>query len=613
MVIRRIKPSILAFLACCTLGSGMSYGSTSIPPRSLRWLGGRQIWVPLCSRRGINGSAPWFDGTNTSIMDQQACISPSWGTVTAIKLVFAAFDMPQQGEVDRPVTVNGTAAIFVPSLNVNQVFSGAGVGSGSLTLNPLASTALGVNGVSVGQMISTTGGGLASGTYVSGVTNSFSAGSGNTPGTTSVSLSTATTGATSSGQPFTFTGLFTPVKFGGRRSFLVEPGHDVVTSDAVSVVLQPSTWFMVRTSAQMSGTGLQLMDMPVASRLTVTGGSASFTEFDSRGTVLNDQTMTPVGLPNTGGGYWGPVAVLAQVAVAPGQIGPGAAIVLGDSIAAGTGDLPDALGLEGYIQRSLENNAPFITAARGSTTAYGLLAHGDGQYALSIDTGITDVLLELGRNDIEQFGLTAAQLEGTIKSIAARYVGAGKRVWCFSVPPTTYSNDGWITPSNQVFPVAVDLTGSSMTSSGSTQIIMSSVAGVAVGQGVGLNLPTLGAVAAGSTVSAVNVGSSSITVSSPTTGAIAAGTKLYFGSGVQSSAPLEVQRVSYNSYLRGNWQIMGCSGLVDIDAVLADQLNAGKWRTDLGQASVDGVHPSAVLHQAAVNAGLITPAMLSLP
>ena len=152
---------------------------------------------------------------------------------------------------------------------------------------------------------------------------------------------------------------------------------------------------------------------------------------------MNDLTMSPASLSNTGGGYWGPVAVLAQVTVSPGQVVPGTALVLGDSIAAGTGDLPDALGLEGYIQRSLENNVPFVTAARGSTTAYGLLAHGDGQYALSIDTGITDVLLELGRNDIEQFSLSAASVETTLQAVAARYVLAGKRVWCFSVPPTT--------------------------------------------------------------------------------------------------------------------------------------------------------------------------------
>jgi hypothetical protein len=386
-----------------------------------------------------------------------------------------------------------------------------------------------------------------------------------------------------------------------------------MTSDPVSVELAPSTWFLVRTSAAMSGPGLQLMDMPVTSRLTVTGGGASLLEFDSRGASLNDQTLNPSSLSNSGGGYWGPVALLAQMAVTPGQTAPGAALILGDSIAAGTGDQPDSLGLEGYIQRSLENNMPFISASRGSTAAFELLAHGDGQYALSIDTGITDILLELGRNDIEQFNVPASQLEGTLKALVSRYSSVGKRVWCFTVPPTTYSNDGWMSAANQVFPFAVDATGSGVTASGAVQIAMASVAGIAVGQGVGLNLSSLGAVAAGSTVTAVNSVTSTITVSLPVTASIAAGTKLYFGTAAGSGSPLEVQRTTYNSYLRGSWAAAGCSGLIDIDGVLADSVNTGKWRTNLGQASVDGVHPSAALHQAAVNAGLITPAMFGIP
>jgi hypothetical protein len=546
-------------------------------------------------------------------MDQQACISPSWGTVTALKLVFAAFDMPQQGEVDRPVTATGTAAVFVPSLNSTTVTGGASVSSGSTTLNSFSGTSLGANGISLGQVVSSSGGGIANGTYVAGITNGFIAGSGNTPNTTSVTLNTGGTATTANGQPFTFAGLCTPVKFGGKRSLVIEPGHDVITSDPVSVELPPSTWFLVRTSASFSGTGLQLMDMPYTARLTVSAGGSSFQEFDSRGTALNDQTMNPSAIANTGGGYWGPTTLLGLVTVTPGQTAPGAALILGDSIAAGTGDLPDSLGLEGYIQRSFENAMPFVTAARGSTTAFGLLAHGDGQYAMSIDTGITDVLMELGRNDIEQFSLTATQLEGYVRSIATRYVNAGKRVWCFSVPPTTYSNDGWTTAANQVFPYAVNTTGSAVTASGATQITMASVANLAVGQGVGMNLSTTAAIAAGSVVTGINTSNSTITISVATTGSIAAGTKLYFGTVTEAASPLEVQRTSYNAYMRSSWAALGCSGLIDIDGIVADQTNIGKWRTDLGQGSADGVHPSPALHQAAVNAGIIVPAMFAAP
>ncbi len=609
--------SVFALVALFA-GAMKSDASVTVPQRSLRALGGRPVWVPLCSRRGVNGSAAWFDATNTAVMDQQACVSPSWGTVTALKLVFAAFDMPQQGEVDRNITASGTAAIFVPSVNTATVFGGSGVAAGSSQLNVFLGAGLGANGISLGQLVSSTGGAIAAATYVTSVANSFVAGAGNTPGNTVVGLSAPTTAPTATGQPFTFTGLFVPVKFGGKRAFTVEPGHDVVTSDPVSVELPPGSQFMVRTSAAFSGPGLQLMDVPVSARQTISGSSGSFIEFDNRGTALNDQTMSPQSLSNTGGGYWGPAALLALVTPGAGQVAPGAVLVLGDSIAAGTGDTPDVLGLEGYIQRSLENNVPFVTAARGSTTAFGELAHGDGQYALSIDSGITDVLLELGRNDIEQFSITSADLESTVQAIATRYQNAGKRVWCFTIPPTTYSNDAWSTLSNQAFPQAAVATGSLVTGAGATVVAMATVTNISIGQAVALNGPSNSpaqAIAPGTVVTAINPSGPSITLSVPTAAAIAAGTKLYFGTSQAGGSSLEVQREAYNTYIRANWAsgATACTGVIDVDAVMADQGGSAKWRTDLGQASADGVHPSAALHQAVVNAKLLSASRFQVP
>jgi hypothetical protein len=203
--------------------------SVVTPAKSLRALAGRPVWVPICSRRGVNGSSPWFDNINTAVMDQVACVSPAYGTVTAVKLVYAAFDMPQQGEVDRPVTAIGTASVYVPGANNFQVFANGSVSAGSTVLN-FSSTALGANGISVGQVVSSVGGGIAANTYVAAVANSFAAGSGNAPTGTVVTLSNPTTAATAAGQPMNFSGSFVPAKFGGRRQFTIEPAHDVVTS-----------------------------------------------------------------------------------------------------------------------------------------------------------------------------------------------------------------------------------------------------------------------------------------------------------------------------------------------------------------------------------------------
>ena len=584
-------------ISACAAFSAIAYpsdGSVVTPPKSLRALAGRQVWVPICSRRGINGSSAWFDNINTAVMDQVACVSPSYGTVTALKLVYAAFDMPQQGEVDRPVVAAGTASIYVPAGNAIQVFSNGSVSSPSSTLN-FSSTSLGVNGISVGQTITSLGGGIAASSYVTAVSNSFLPGAGNSPVSTVVTLSSPTTATIAAGQPMNFAGVLVPAKFGGRRQFTIEPAHDVVTSDPVSVQLQPNSGFFVRSFASISAAGVQLMDYPgTGSRLTG--------EFDSRSTTGLDQTMTPITLPNTGGGYWCPVAVLGLVTVMPGQVSPGAVLVIGDSIAAGTGDAADTLGFQGYIQRSLENNIGLVTAARGSTTAFSVVSHGDGQYALSIDTGITDVLLENGRNDILSFNVTDIALEASITQIAARYSSAGKRVWCFTIPPTTQSNDGWATPGNQSWTVAVANTGAGTTAAGSSIIAMASVANLLAGQAVAGN--GIGP----STVISSIVGST-LALSSPLISLVPAGAKLSFGSKQASASAAEMYRVGYNAYLRQHAMTLGCNGVIDDDNVFSDSAGSGKWRTDLGQASADGVHPSAALHQAAITAGLITPSM----
>ena len=566
--------------------------SVTSPPRSLRALNGRQLWVPICSRRGVNGSAAFFDNTNTAAMDQVACVSPSYGTVTAIKLVYAAFDMPQQGEVDRSITASGVAGVIVPGVGSITLTVNAAAASGATTLS-LLPTSLGANGVSVGQTV-TSSVGLPSGTYVTAVNNSFVSGSGNTPATTIVTLSTATNATIQVGQAFTFSGSSVAAKFGGKRQFTIEPAHDVVTSDPISVQMAPSQPFFVRTAVSFSAPGLQLMDYPgFGSRLTG--------EFDNRGTSFNDQTLVPSVLGNTGGGYWCPVAVLALVTTTAGKVPPGAVLVLGDSIAAGTGDTADALGFQGYIQRSLENSVPFVTAARGSTTALGLAARGDGQYALSVDTGVTDVLLELGRNDIEALQQTDLQTKSVVQGLVGRYISAGKRVWCFTVPPTTQSNDGWTSLANQTWTVAAGTTSASV-SAGVSTIGLQSAAGVVAGQAVAGT-----GIAPGSSVTSVS--GTTITLSVPTASTVPSSTRLNFGSASASLAAAEGYRRAYNGFLRTNSAALGCAGLIDVDNVFADVGGSGKWRVDLGSASADGVHPSAALHQAVVSAGLISPSM----
>ena len=663
---------LTAVLACGVMaGVGSATASVTTPQKSLRSLNGRPLWVPICSRRGPNGSAAYTDSTNTAVMDQVACTAPSWGRVTAVKLVYSGFDMPQMGEEDRLITATMTASIFQPANEQYAIAANAATTAPSSVLT-FSGASFNSNALSIGQQISGTG--IPSGDYVTGISRVV--GTSNSITSVTVTLNAPTTANTTSGQSFTFAGQITPVAFGGARSVVFAPRHDVLTSDPVAVQVSAGGQFWVRTAASFSGSGIMLMDYPGSGSRVIanTAYGITYDEFDTRGTTLIDLTLAPTSGSNTGGGYWCPWYVLGLVTPSVGAAVPGAVLVLGDSIAAGTGDVADSLYLQGYVQRSLENTVPFITAARGSVTAQMLVARGDGQYAASIDTGITDVLVGLGRNDIQQFGATAAMLEGYTTTIAGRFGSAGLRVWCVTVPPTTYSSDGWTSLANQGFPVSSQTTNgataagastitistpsaapaagetidigplsqsvSTAAQAGATTLTLGGVSGLSVGQAVygagiapgtaissisgqsiGLSTPTIGttaanvslsfgtAIAPGTTITsyAGNV----VTLSQPTAASIATGTTLLIGTQTPGMSGAETQRQAFNGYLRtsAGRAALGCTGLIDMDSIVADQAGSGKWRVDLGAASADGVHPAAVLHQAIVSAGIINAGM----
>jgi hypothetical protein len=123
------------------------------------------------------------------------------------------------------------------------------------------------------------------------------------------------------------------------------------------------------------------------------------------------------------------------------------------------------------------------------------------------------------------------------------------------------------------------------------------------------------AIAPGTVIVSVNSSARTITISPPTAASLPAGTKLYFGTNQPTSSPAEVQREQYNGDARTlfSTRFPACTGLIDVDSIVADQAGSGKWRTDLGQASADGVHPSTVLHQAIINAGVLSPSHFTAP
>jgi len=244
--------------------------------------------------------------------------------------------------------------------------------------------------------------------------------------------------------------------------------------------------------------------------------------------------------------------------------------------------------------------------ARGSTTAFAASVQERGQAALAVDSGITDVILGFGRNDIEIGRLPAAAVMNALATDAAPFLAARQRVWPRTDPPSTYSNDGYLSAVNQAFPVAVASTTATVTASASTTLAMASVANLAVGQLVCPSGSGTGTFSAGTTIS--SLGTASIVLSQPLAAALPASSVLCFGTPTASASPVEVQRLARNASLLGSYTSYGYAGVIDLNSVASDA--TGRWVTPsvsgtLVAGTIDGVHPSPTMHQLAVNAGIV--------
>lgn len=489
----------------------------SLPPARLRSLGGTPLWVPVGFRgRSLPGSGGVYDTTNNSVSDLTWWQMPSFAGVSALKLVYGGYDVGNYGPMDRAPTVTGFASVQVPGAQVVSVFVNGTPASGVTAIPISPGSALAVP--SKGQTI--TGTGIPAGAYITSVVPTIN-GTAVVSGFT-VNISAATTAALTNAQVLTCSGAMNPAFWGRQRSLTIYPAHDFYVSDPIPVQAAANSWVAVRGSWTFSSSSILMCDYPTATSGTTRINQSSINESSQRGIGLADTTQIPTQPSNSGGGYWCPVSLLGLVqTTAPHP----AVLIIGDSIAAGTGDAADSNGRLGYVQKALGNAIPWANVARGSNSAGHEAAEPRGAYRLSIEMGVTDVLLEVGRNDINA-GTGAPTALAFLQKIAAPYVASGIRVWGFTCLPTTSSTDGWATLGNQTIP----------------------------------------------------------------------------------NSTYETDRLSYNTSLRTSYATYGLSGVFDVAAIVEQggaSSPTGLWRVDLGAASVDGVHPSAVLHAAIVSAGTI--------
>ena len=115
-----------------------------------------------------------------------------------------------------------------------------------------------------------------------------------------------------------------------------------------------------------------------------------------------------------------------------------------------------------------------------------------------------------------------------------------------------------------------------------------------------------GTLSAGTSISGIS--GAVLTIAPGLAAALPASSALYIGSATAAASPVEVQRLATNASLRGSFAAMGLAGVIDLDSVAADA--SGRWVVPSvsGTATagtIDGVHPSPAVHQAAVAAGIV--------
>jgi len=318
---------------------------------------------------------------------------------------------------------------------------------------------------------------------------------------------------------------------------------------ATSVAILPKQWAV---SDPIPGKVSKGSSLYIYTFMSITSGAYHQThtisetgEQGEKGVALADKTMGGT-ITNSGGGTFGPVALLYQLADdTPVVTG------LGDSIMGGVGDPAS----KSFVYRALENKKSFFLAQRSGETAQAfVLATDVGSIATSDPLTTSNsryMLAEAGNwvlgnyaiNDLRLFR-AATLVQADLISIWRALDSEGIKVtWCTAMPNSS-STDSWATLANQSVNASI--------------IAQRAILNAWMRAGAPLDPSTFAAVAVG------------------TAGALVAG---------QSGHPL------YKIF--------------DVSVAVEDGVDSGKWKSP--GYTTDGIHPTALGHTDA--AAIITAAM----
>lgn len=222
-------------------------------------------------------------------------------------------------------------------------------------------------------------------------------------------------------------GIITQVKFSGSGSTTLADGATLV-SDAVSVLIPKGAQFWVRA----------FQDATASAGGIVFGGNLNGT---ARYAASGLSDLTPGGdvsnQTSSNAAWYGPTAIIATTREP-------SVLVVGDSIAYGSGDTQDRSHDVGSVVRSLSPYFGIINAARGSDRAVYFVASHTKRVALAAYT--SHVIVQHGINDLRN-SRTAAEVEADLETTAGYFTG--KVVIGTTKGPESSSTDDWATAGNQ--------------------------------------------------------------------------------------------------------------------------------------------------------------------
>lgn len=218
-----------------------------------------------------------------------------------------------------------------------------------------------------------------------------------------------------------------PVFFNGLRTVKLSPGG-LIESDSIGIELVAGDVIFVRTYVSVDNIG----------EFWPRGFGNSW----SNGECISVGDITDSGnIDWTAGDLYGPVAII-------GKGVDTAVLVVGDSVALGSGDSVENVQDCGYIQKGISSDFNYLVIARANDEINHFITPLNKINRTRMAAYCNRAIVNYGINDLAS-NRTLAQLQADLTSIWSTLKLMGLKVWQCTITPYTESTDNWATIDNQ--------------------------------------------------------------------------------------------------------------------------------------------------------------------